>query len=53
MPLSRPLAIALAALGAAFCLLAVSAPAAPAADLSSELEAKEAELKKRSIGRGC
>jgi peptidoglycan DL-endopeptidase CwlO len=52
VPLARPLAIALAALGAALCLLAVSAPAAPAADLSTELEAKEAQLEEAQQRKG-
>jgi peptidoglycan DL-endopeptidase CwlO len=48
---ARPLAIALAALGAALCLLA-AAPAAPAADLSSQLEAKEAQLEETQQRKG-
>jgi murein DD-endopeptidase MepM/ murein hydrolase activator NlpD len=52
VPIVRPLAIALAALGAALCLLAVAAAAAPAADLSGELESKEARLEETKQRKG-
>jgi murein DD-endopeptidase MepM/ murein hydrolase activator NlpD len=50
--LTRPLAIALAALAAALCLFAAAAPAAPAADLQSELEAKEGRLEEAHERKG-
>ena len=52
MPLTRPVAIAFAALLAALCLLAVAAPAAPAEDLSSELESKESQLEETQHRKG-
>ncbi len=51
MRLARPLAIGFAALAAALCLL-TAAPAAPAADLSGQLEAKQAELKETRRHKG-
>ncbi len=51
MRLARPLATGFAALAAALCLLAV-APAAPAADLSGQLEAKQAQLKEARRHKG-
>jgi murein DD-endopeptidase MepM/ murein hydrolase activator NlpD len=50
--LTRPLAIALAALAAALCLFAAAAPAAPAADLQSELESKEGRLAEAQERKG-
>ncbi len=52
MPLTRPLATAFAALLAALCLGAVAAPPAPAEDLSSELESKEAQLEETQQLKG-
>jgi peptidoglycan DL-endopeptidase CwlO len=52
VPLTRPVAIAFAALLAALCLLAVAAPAAPAEDLSSELESKESQLEETQHRKG-
>ena len=52
MPLTRPVAIAFAALLAALCLLAVAAPAAPAEDLSSELESKQSQLEETQHRKG-
>jgi peptidoglycan DL-endopeptidase CwlO len=52
VPLVRPLALAPGALAAAFCLLAVAAAPAPAADLSSRLEAKEARLEEMQQRKG-
>lgn len=52
MPLIRPTAIAFAALLAALCLFAAAAPAAPAEDLSSELESKEAQLEETQHRKG-
>jgi murein DD-endopeptidase MepM/ murein hydrolase activator NlpD len=52
VPLVRPLAIAFAALLAALCLVAVAAPAAPAEDLSSELESKESALEETQQRKG-
>jgi peptidoglycan DL-endopeptidase CwlO len=52
VPLVRPLAIAFAALLAALCLVAVAAPAAPAEDLSSELESKESALEETQHRKG-
>jgi peptidoglycan DL-endopeptidase CwlO len=50
--LTRPLAIACTALAAALCLLAVTAPAAPAADLTHQLEAKESQLEETKERKG-
>ncbi|MBS1677288.1 MAG: peptidoglycan DD-metalloendopeptidase family protein [Actinobacteria bacterium] len=50
--MSRPLAIVCAALAAALCLLAVAAPAAPAKDLTQELEAKESQLEETKERKG-
>ncbi|HKZ14657.1 MAG TPA: peptidoglycan DD-metalloendopeptidase family protein [Solirubrobacterales bacterium] len=52
MPLIRPTAIAFAALLAALCLFAAAAPTAPAEDLSSELESKEAQLEETQHRKG-
>jgi murein DD-endopeptidase MepM/ murein hydrolase activator NlpD len=52
VPLTRPLAIAIAAFAAALCLFAAAAPPAPAADLSGELESKEAELEETQQRKG-
>jgi murein DD-endopeptidase MepM/ murein hydrolase activator NlpD len=52
VPLTRPLAIAVAAFAAALCLFAAAAPPAPAADLSGELESKEAELEETQHHKG-
>jgi peptidoglycan DL-endopeptidase CwlO len=46
------LAVAFAALLGALCLVAVAAPAAPAEDLSSELESKEAQLEETQHRKG-
>jgi murein DD-endopeptidase MepM/ murein hydrolase activator NlpD len=45
-------AVAFAALLAALCLVAVAAPTAPAEDLSSELESKEAQLEETQHRKG-
>ena len=52
VPLTRPFAIAFAALLAALCLVAVVAPTAPAEDLSSELESKESALEETQQRKG-
>jgi murein DD-endopeptidase MepM/ murein hydrolase activator NlpD len=52
VPLVRPFVLALAALGAALCLLGVAAGSAPAADLSTRLEAKEARLEEAQQRKG-
>jgi murein DD-endopeptidase MepM/ murein hydrolase activator NlpD len=46
------LAVAFAVLLAALCLVAVAAPAAPAEDLSSELESKESQLEETHHRKG-
>ncbi|HEX3735039.1 MAG TPA: hypothetical protein VHU86_07765 [Solirubrobacterales bacterium] len=46
MPRTRPVALALSILAAALCISLVSSPAAPAKDLRSTLEAKQAKLDK-------
>ncbi len=46
MPRTRPAVSALLAAGAALLILLVAAPAAPAEDLQSELEAKQSKLQK-------
>jgi murein DD-endopeptidase MepM/ murein hydrolase activator NlpD len=52
VPPIRPTAIAFAALLAALCLVAVAAPMAPAEDLSSQLESKEAQLEETQHRKG-
>jgi peptidoglycan DL-endopeptidase CwlO len=52
MPLNRSVVPALCAAVAAFFLLLVAAPAAPAADLESELEAKRSRLEKVEERKG-
>src|SRR4051794_6540548 len=52
MPLNRSVVPALCAAVAAFFLLLVAAPAAPAADLESELEAKRSQLEKVEERKG-
>jgi murein DD-endopeptidase MepM/ murein hydrolase activator NlpD len=49
---SRSFAIVLAAFAAAFCLLAVAAPAAPAEVLTKQLEAKESRLEEAKERKG-
>jgi murein DD-endopeptidase MepM/ murein hydrolase activator NlpD len=49
---SRPLAIVLAVLAAALGLLAVVVPAAPAADLTHQLESKESQLEETQQRKG-
>ena len=48
----RPFAIALAALAAALCLVAVVAPPAPAEDLTNQLETKESKLEETQERKG-
>ncbi len=50
--MSRRFALVLAALSAFVCLLALAAPTAPAADLSSELESKETKLEETEARGG-
>jgi murein DD-endopeptidase MepM/ murein hydrolase activator NlpD len=52
MPLNRSVVPALCAAVAAFLLLLIAAPAAPADDLQSELEAKQSQLEKVEERRG-
>jgi peptidoglycan DL-endopeptidase CwlO len=52
MPLNRSAVPTLCAAVAAFLLLLVAAPAAPAADLESELEAKQSQLEKVEERKG-
>jgi murein DD-endopeptidase MepM/ murein hydrolase activator NlpD len=52
MPLNRSVVPALCAAVAAFLLLLIAAPAAPAADLESELEAKQSQLEKVEERKG-
>jgi murein DD-endopeptidase MepM/ murein hydrolase activator NlpD len=52
MPLNRSVVPALCAAVAAFLILLVAAPAAPAADLQSELEAKQSQLEKVEERKG-
>src|SRR3954452_11549140 len=53
MPLNRSVVPALCAAVAAFLLLLIAAPAAPAADLESELEAKQSQLEKVEERKGA
>lgn len=52
MPLNRSVVPALCAAVAAFLFLLIAAPAAPAADLESELEAKQSQLEKVEERKG-
>lgn len=52
MPLNRSAVPALCAAVAAFALLLIAAPAAPAEDLQSELEAKQSQLEKVEERKG-
>jgi len=52
MPLNRSVVPALCAAVAAFLFLLLAAPAAPAADLQSELEAKQSQLEKVEERKG-
>lgn len=52
MPLNRSAAPALCAAVAAFLLLLIAAPAAPAEDLQSELDAKQSQLEKVEERKG-
>jgi len=52
MPLNRSVVPALCAAVAAFALLLIAAPAAPAEDLQSELEAKQSQLEKVEERKG-
>jgi murein DD-endopeptidase MepM/ murein hydrolase activator NlpD len=52
MPLNRSVVPALCAAVAAFLLLLIAAPAAPAEDLQSELEAKQSQLEKVEERKG-
>src|SRR3954451_6664629 len=52
MPLNRSVVPALCAAVAAFLLLLIAAPAAPADDLQSELEAKQSQLEKVEERKG-
>jgi murein DD-endopeptidase MepM/ murein hydrolase activator NlpD len=52
VPVSRSFAIALAALAAALCLVAVAAPPAFAEDLTDQLESKESQLEETKQRKG-